>query len=72
MLRRRFPAIAAARGLAFGAAFFLIVDEVLNTALRLTPPPRAFPWQTHARGLGGHIAYGMTTELMLEGLDRVA
>ena len=49
-----------------------IVDEILNTALGLTPSPRAFPWQAHASGLGGNLAYGMTTEPMLEGLDRVA
>jgi len=71
-LRRQMPAVAAARGLAFGAGFFLLVDEIANPALGFTPGPRAFPWQTHARGLGGHLAYGLATELMLEQLDRVA
>jgi hypothetical protein len=70
--RHRSPALTAAKGLFFGSAFFLVVDEFLNTALGLTPPPAAFPWQAHARGLSGHLAYGLTTELVLEGLDRVA
>jgi hypothetical protein len=70
-MRRQAPAIAAAKGLAFGTGFFLLVDEFLNTALGFTPPPAAFPWQAHARGLGGHLAYGMATELVLEQLDRV-
>ena len=72
VLRKRRPAIAAANGLPFGIGFFLIVDELLNPLLSLTPGPQAFPWQTHARGLGGHLAFGATTELVLEGLDRVA
>jgi hypothetical protein len=48
----------------------MMVDELLNPVLGLTPGPLAFPWQTHARGLGGHLAFGLTTELVLEGLDR--
>jgi hypothetical protein len=72
VLRKRWPASAIAKGLPFGAGFFLLVDELLNPVLGLTPGPQAFPWQTHARGLGGHLAFGATTELVLEGLDRVA
>lgn len=50
----------------------LLTDLLLNPVLRLTPGPRAFPWQAHARGLGGHLVFGAATELVLEGLDRVA
>ena len=71
-LRHRVPGVSAARGAVFGMAFFLLVDELMNPALGLTPGPQAFPWQTHARGLGGHVVLGLTTELMLDGLDRVA
>jgi hypothetical protein len=71
-LRRRMPAVTAAKGLLYGSGVFLVMDEFLNAALGLTPGPRAFPWQAHARGLGGHLAYGLATELMLEQLDRVA
>lgn len=72
LLRRRVPAVTAANGLAFGTGFYLVVDEVVNPVVGLTPGPQAFPWQAHARGLGGHLAFGATTELVLEGLDRVA
>jgi hypothetical protein len=72
LLRTRWPAMARGKGLGFGAGFFLAVDELLNPVLGLTPGPRVFPWQAHARGLGGHLAFGATTELILEGLDRVA
>lgn len=70
--RRRWPSMARAKGLPFGAGFFLGVDELLNPLLGLTPGPRAFPWQAHFRGFAGHLVFGAATELALEGLDRVA
>jgi hypothetical protein len=72
VMRNRWPASARFKGLPFGAGFFLIVDEALNPVLGLTRGPRAFPWQTHARGLGGHLTFGLVSEVVLEGLDRVA
>lgn len=72
LLRRRWDGVTAGKGLPFGTAFFLTVDELMNPLLGLTPGPQAFPWQAHARGLGGHLTFGLTTELVLEGLDRVA
>ena len=71
VLRKRWPAAAGGRGLPFGSGFFLAIDEVMNPLLGLTPGPRAFPWQAHARGLGGHLVFGLATELALEGLDRI-
>ncbi len=72
VMRKRWPATARLKGLPFGTGFFLLVDEALNPALGLTKGPQAFPWQTHARGLGGHLTYGLVSEMLLEGLDRVA
>jgi uncharacterized membrane protein YagU involved in acid resistance len=72
VLRKQWPPAAAAKGLPFGAGFFLVLDELLNPLFGFTPGPQAFPWQTHARGLGGHLVFGATTELVLEGLDRAA
>jgi hypothetical protein len=69
LLRDRIPAATAAGGLLFGAAFFLLMDEGLVYALGLTPGPSAFPWQSHARGLAGHLAYGATAERALTLLD---
>jgi len=70
--RRRWPAAGSLKGLAYGGGFFLIVDEIMNPLLGFTPGPQAFPWQAHARGLGGHLTYGAVSEMVLEGLDRVA
>jgi hypothetical protein len=69
--RRRTKGVAAADGLPFGTLFFLTVDELMNPLFGFTPGPRMFPWQAHARGFAGHLAFGATTEFMLKGLDRV-
>jgi|SoiMethySBSTD1v2_1073268.scaffolds.fasta_scaffold1581967_1 uncharacterized protein DUF1440 len=70
VLRKRWPATARLKGLPFGTGFFLVFDELLNPVLGLTPGPAEFPWQAHARGLGGHLTFGVVSELVLEGLDR--
>jgi hypothetical protein len=67
--RRRRMGVGA--GLLFGLGFFVLVDELANMALGFTPGPRAFPWQAHARGLAGHLTYGLATEAELRLLDRV-
>ncbi len=72
IVRRRLPASKRGMGLLFGTAFFLLVDEGMNTLFRFTPPPRAFPWQAHARGLLGHLTYGLAAELQLRATDAAA
>jgi hypothetical protein len=71
-LRRRVGWLDWGQGTAFGLLFFLLVDEAMNTALGLTPPPQAFPWQAHARGLAGHLVYGVVADTALDALDRAA
>lgn len=72
VMRDRIPGEGIRRGLLFGTAFWAAVDEGANPVLGLTPGPGAFPWQTHARGAAGHLAFGATTDLTLRLLDRVA
>jgi hypothetical protein len=72
LLRRRVPRAAEAQGMAFGAAFWLLVDEGLTPTVGLTPGPRAFPWQTHVRGLVGHLVYGVVADTTLDLLERAA
>ncbi len=69
VLRDRLPGSGIRRGLAYGAAFSLLVDEGLVPLLGLSPGPLAFPWQTHARGFAGHLVFGAVTEITLEWLD---
>jgi hypothetical protein len=65
VLRRRLERASAARGLAFGTAFWLLMDETVTPAIGLTPGPAAFPWRTHARGLVGHLAFGAVADATL-------
>ena len=66
VLRHRVPGADLGNGLLFGAAFWAVIDEGANTALGLTPGPTAFPWQTHARGLAGHLVFGVAAETALQ------
>jgi hypothetical protein len=76
LLRRRLrgqgPGRELAAGLLFGTAVWLLLDEVGNVALGLTPGPRAFPWQAHARGLAGHLVLGLAAEGVLQAADTAA
>jgi uncharacterized membrane protein YagU involved in acid resistance len=56
-------------GLAYGVLFWAAMDEGANTALKLTAPPNRFPWQTHARGLAGHLALGAVIEIVFDAAD---
>jgi hypothetical protein len=51
-------------GLATGLGGFLLVDELANS-LFFTPPPQAYPPESHLRGLVGHLTLGATTGLLL-------
>lgn len=67
-LREQAPAVTAGSGLAFGAALWVLEDEVVNPALGLAAPPGRYPWQPHARGLVAHLVYGVVAELTLRAL----
>jgi Protein of unknown function (DUF1440) len=72
VVRHRLSWVGRLSGVGFGTAFWAAVDEGLVPALGLTPGPGAFPWQTHARGLAGHLTFGTVTDGTLRLLDAVA
>lgn len=72
LLRRRDPGADWGHGLVFGLALWLLIDEVGNTALGLTPPPGKYPWPAHRRGLVGHLVLGLVTETVIELADEIA
>jgi hypothetical protein len=51
-------------GLAAGMGGFLLVDELAN-GLFFTPPPQAYPRESHLRGLVGHLTFGAATGTLL-------
>ena len=53
-----------AAGLASGAGGFLLVDELAN-GLFFTPPPQAYPAESHLSGVVGHLTLGATLGILL-------
>jgi len=70
-LRNRSRKLGAGSGLAYGVGFWIVMDEAMNALLRLSPPPQRFPWQTHARGLAGHVVLGGAIEAAFDLADAV-
>ena len=57
-------------GIATGAAAFVLVDECVVGTL-FTPPPWAYPIESHLRGAIGHLAYGVAAGIMLASAHRL-
>lgn len=64
------PSLAAAAGLPFGGAVWLVADDVAVPALGLSKPPTEFPPSTHVYALASHFVYGATTELVRRAVRR--
>jgi hypothetical protein len=58
------PRLSLGRGLGFAVALWFGADEALVPFLRLSRPAVAYPLRTHARALGAHVVYGLTTDLL--------
>lgn len=58
------PFSTAGAGLPFGAAVWLIADDVAVPALGLSKSPTEMPLSTHAYALSSHIVYGLTSDLV--------
>jgi hypothetical protein len=56
------PPLAA--GVAVGVGGFLLFDELANS-LFFTPPPQAYPAESHLRGVVGHLTFGVVTGALL-------
>jgi len=65
------PQVTSAAGLPFGAAFWLIADEISVPLLGLSRGPTAYPVSTHVYAFASHLVYGLTTELSRRALRQV-
>lgn len=60
LVRGRADGLDAGGGLAFGAALWLLGDELMVPLLGLSAGPTAYPPSQHAHRLGAHAVYGLT------------
>ena len=65
------PQVTMGAGLPFGAAFWLVADEVTVPLLGLSKGPTEYPVSTHAYALASHLVYGVTAELSRRALRQV-
>jgi len=59
----RLPGASMGAGLPFGAAVWLVADEVVVPALGLSKKPTEYPFSSHAYALASHLVYGLATEM---------
>ena len=62
------PAATVGAGLPFGAAVWLLADEVVMPALGLSKPAPEYPPATHAYAIASHLVFGLTTEIVRRAL----
>ena len=65
------PQVTMGAGVPFGAAFWLIADEVTVPLLGLSKGPTEYPPSTHVYAFASHIVYGVTAELSRRALRQV-
>ena len=65
------PQVTIAAGLPFGAAFWLIADEVTVPLLGLSKGPTEYPVSTHVYAFASHLVYGVTAEFSRRALRQV-
>ncbi len=58
------PISTVGAGLPFGAAVWLVADDIVVPALGLSKPVTEFPLSTHAYALSSHLVYGLTTDIV--------
>lgn len=58
------PISTVGAGLPFGAAVWLVADDIVVPALGLSKPITEFSLSTHAYALSSHLVYGLTTDLV--------
>lgn len=69
-MREKMPGRGVSHGAVHGLSLFLAQDEALNSISALSARPGAYPWQAHVRGLVAHLVHGVTTEFVLDGIER--
>lgn len=70
-LAEEFPRTTKAAGTAYGAALWLLADEIAVPAAGLAPGPTRVPLTTHVSALAAHLVYGATAEAVRRAVRRM-
>jgi len=70
MIAGRRPKARAGLGSCFGAALWLISDEIAVPAFGLSKKPTEYPLSTHKEVLAAHIVYGVATDSLGRGVRK--
>ena len=65
------PEVSVGAGIPFGAAVWLLADEVSMPLLGLSKSPTAYPLSKHGYSLVSHIVYGATAECVRRGVRSI-
>lgn len=65
------PMTTLGAGMPFGAAVWLVADDVVVPALGLSKSPTAYPLSTHAYALSSHFVYGLATDVVRRAVLRI-
>jgi putative membrane protein len=65
------PQVTTGAGIPFGAAFWLLADEISVPLLGLSKGPGEYPVSTHVYALASHLVYGVTAEMSRRALRQV-
>lgn len=72
LLARKWRMPAVLRGVLFGSALWLVVDEVMVPALKLGPSFTRLPLSSHVKALAAHLVYGSSADVGWRTLHRAA
>ena len=63
-----FPSIVSAAELPFGAAVWVVADEIVTPALGLSKAAGSYSFSKHVYAFSSHLVYGVTTEFVRRSL----
>jgi putative membrane protein len=65
------PQVTTGAGLPFGAAFWLLADEIAVPLFGLSKGPTEYPVSTHVYSFASHLVYGVTAEMSRRAVRQV-
>lgn len=71
VMREYVPEVGAGAGAVFGAAMFVLAQEIGTPLLGLSKPLRQYSLAMQANSMGEHVVWGLTTEAVRRALRRL-